>query len=43
MLAQSLWAGGGALIALGLNQPIAGIIDRARLYAAHPHVNLGPS
>jgi membrane-associated phospholipid phosphatase len=37
-LARTVWTAGAALIALALNQPIANAVDRARPYAAHPHV-----
>ncbi len=36
VLTRTVWAAGGALIALGLNQPIASLVDRARPYATHP-------
>lgn len=38
VLARSTWAAGAAAIAVGLNQPIADLIDRARPFTAHPGV-----
>jgi undecaprenyl-diphosphatase len=37
-LARSVWTAAGAMLAVALNQPIAKAVDRARPYAAHPHV-----
>lgn len=37
-VAAALWAPLGALLALGLNQPVGGSIDEARPYAVLPHV-----
>ncbi len=39
-MARVLWAGGGALVALGLNQLIEGVVDRARPYAALSDVHV---
>jgi membrane-associated phospholipid phosphatase len=39
-LAHSLWTAAAALIALGVNQPIAHAVDRARPYATHPTVHV---
>ncbi len=39
-LARSLWTAAAALIALGVNQPIAHAVDRARPYATHPSVHV---
>jgi undecaprenyl-diphosphatase len=35
-----VWAAGGALVALVVNQPIANAVDRARPYVAHPNVHV---
>lgn len=40
VVAQAIAAGGGALVALGLNQPIGGAINRARPYNTIPHMHL---
>ncbi len=39
-LARSIWTAAAALIALGVNQPIAHAVDRARPYASHPSVHV---
>jgi membrane-associated phospholipid phosphatase len=39
-LARSLWAGGAALVALLVNQPIGRALHRPRPYLTHPHVEL---
>jgi undecaprenyl-diphosphatase len=39
-LARTVWAAIAPLVALILNQPIANAVDRARPYAAHPHVSV---
>jgi membrane-associated phospholipid phosphatase len=36
--ARVVWTGIAALIALACNQPVANLVDRARPYAAHPHI-----
>ena len=38
MLTRSVWAAGGACIALAVNQPIADWIGSVRPFAAHPHI-----
>ncbi len=38
VMARTVWTAAAAVIALVLNQPIANAVDRARPYAAHPHV-----
>lgn len=38
MMAAALWAPAGALLALGLNQPLGRIVHEARPYAVLPHV-----
>ncbi len=40
VVAGSVWAGGSALIALGLGQVIGGAVDRARPYEAMANVHL---
>lgn len=40
MMARVLWAGTGAVVALGLNQVIGGMVDRARPYATLPGVHV---
>ena len=35
-VSKALWAGGGAVVALGVNQPIGSLINRARPYAVIP-------
>ncbi|MEO6471956.1 MAG: phosphatase PAP2 family protein [Aeromicrobium sp.] len=37
LLAASVWAGLGTLIAEGINQPLGRVFDVARPYVAHPH------
>lgn len=37
-LAKAGWAGLAPLVAVALNQPVVHLVDRARPYAAHPHV-----
>jgi membrane-associated phospholipid phosphatase len=39
-LARVLWTAAAALIALGVNQPIAHAVDRARPYTTHPSVHV---
>jgi membrane-associated phospholipid phosphatase len=39
-LAAAIWAGGGALVALGLNQPLSQAIGRARPYAVLRNVEV---
>ncbi len=39
-LARTLWTAVAALIALGVNQPIAHAVDRARPYATHPSIHV---
>ena len=40
VLAAALWAGLSTFVAVGLNQPLVHAFDRARPYAALPHVSL---
>ncbi len=40
LMARVLWAGAGALVALGVNQVVGALVDRARPYAAMPHVHV---
>lgn len=39
-LARLVWAGAGALVAVGLNQPIGSLVGRARPYTAMPTVHV---
>jgi membrane-associated phospholipid phosphatase len=39
-LARSLWTAAAALVALGVNQPIAHAVDRSRPYATHPNIHV---
>lgn len=39
-VARAVWAAAAPLLAVVLNQPIANVVDRARPYAAHPHVTV---
>lgn len=40
MMARVLWAGAGAVVAIGLNQLIGGMVDRARPYETLPGVHV---
>lgn len=37
-MAAALWAGGGMLLAVALNQPIVKSVHEARPYTVHPHI-----
>lgn len=39
-MAAALWAGGGTLLSLALNQPLGHVFERARPYASHSQVML---
>jgi undecaprenyl-diphosphatase len=39
-VAGALWVGAGAVVAVGLNQPLVGFVHEARPYQAIPHVLL---
>lgn len=37
-MAAAIWAGGGMLLAVALNQPIVASVHEARPYTVHPHI-----